>query len=500
MRRDLPAFPDLRAFLRLLERRGELVRIDAPVSLVHEMTALHQRALAEEGPALLFTRPVRADGTASPMPVVVNLFGTARRVAWGLGVEPAALPRLAADLLALRSPTAPQSLSELGAGIGLARAALRLRPRRVPRERMGARLLTGAAVDLTLLPAQLCWPGEPAPLITWPLVITRPPEGRAMRDHNLGVYRMQILGNNRAILRWLPQRGGARHAKAWAARGEVMPVAVAIGADPALMLSAAMPLPEGISEYELAGLLAGERPSLIEGAGGLSLPAEAEILLEGEVRPGEMAAEGPYGDHTGYYNEVAEFPVFTVTRMTVRPGAIYASTFTGRPPDEPSRIGEVFNEFLIPFARERFPEIADLWLPPEACSYRIAVVSISKSYPGQARRVMLGLWSLLPQFLYTKLVIVTDRDIDIRDWKSVMWAIATRADPGRDLLVIPDTPIDYLDFASPKPGLGAKLGIDATLKIPPETERAQGKPLVMDAGAEARAAALWAEIKAGRVP
>jgi len=492
--RDLPPFPDLSAFLRLLERRGELLRIDHPVSVVHEMTAVHRHVLAEDGPALLFTRPLRADGKESPIPVLVNLFGTTRRVAWGLGVEPEHLDRLAAELLALRTPSAPQTLREWREGLGLARTALRLRPR-LTGEAEQSTVREGEAVDLGLLPAQICWPGEPAPLITWPVVITRPPASVALRAHNLGVYRMQILDRRRAILRWLPQRGGARHHAAWMASGHAMPVAVAIGADPALLLSAAMPLPEGLSEYELAALLAGERLVLREGQGGLLVPGRAEILLEGKVLPGAQAAEGPYGDHTGYYNDVESFPVLEVSRMTIAPRARYLSTFTGKPPDEPSRIGEVFNRFLLPFARQYWPELRDLHLPPEACSYRIAIAAIAKTYPGQARRVMLGLWSLLPQFLYTKLIIVTDADIDIRSWAEVMWAVATRADWGRDTLLIPDTPVDYLDFASPKAGLGAKFGIDATLKIPPETDRPQGRPLVMTEALEAQAAALWAEIR-----
>jgi 4-hydroxy-3-polyprenylbenzoate decarboxylase len=494
-RRELPPFRDLRDFLVHLEGRGQLLRIRHPVSAVNEMTEIHRRVLLDHGPALLFEEVVKADGARSDMPVLVNLFGTVERVAWGLGVRPGSLPELGELLAELRQPRPPQGLGDALRKLPLARAALAMRPREAvnpPAQRVVRR---GAAVDLGALPAQICWPGEPAPLLTWPLVMTRPPESESPDDYNVGVYRMQVLGRDRAILRWLAQRGGARHHRMWQARGKDMPVAVVIGADPATILSAALPLPETVSEISFSGLLRGERPPLARCVSiPLQVPAEAEIIIEGTVSPTETAPEGPYGDHTGYYNSIEEFPVMRVSAITMRERPIYLSTFTGRPPDEPSRIGEALNELFLPFVRRQFPEVADLWLPPEACSYRIAIVALRKSYPGQARRVMLGLWSLLPQLTYTKLLIAVDADVDVRDWADVMWAVSTRSDPSRDLVRIDDTPIDYLDFASPKAGLGGKLGIDATVKIAPETEREFGRPLVMDPDVVARVDRLWGEL------
>ena len=431
----------------------------------------------------------------SAMPVLVNLFGTVERVAWGLGVRPAALSELGELLAELRQPRPPQGLGDALRRLPLARAALAMRPREAsspPAQRVVRR---GAAVDLGALPAQVCWPGEPAPLLTWPLVITRPPGADLPDAYNVGVYRMQVLGRDRAILRWLAQRGGARHHRMWQARGQDMPVAVVIGADPATILSAALPLPETVSEISFSGLLRGERPALARCLTvPLQVPAEAEIVIEGTVSPTETAPEGPYGDHTGYYNSVEEFPVLRVSAITMRERPVYLSTFTGRPPDEPSRIGEALNALFLPFVRRQFPEVTDLWMPPEACSYRIGVVALRKSYPGQARRVMLGLWSLLPQLTYTKLLIAVDEDVAVRDWADVMWAVSTRSDPSRDLLRIDGTPIDYLDFASPKAGLGGKLGIYATVKIGPETEREFGRPLVMDPEVVARVDRIWSEL------
>jgi 4-hydroxy-3-polyprenylbenzoate decarboxylase len=488
-RRDLPSFRDLRDFMAWLEAAGELVRIREPVSAVHEVTEIHRRALDRDGPALLFERPVKADGHASSMPLLVNLFGTTRRVAAGLGVEASNLAALGEALASIRQPTPPKDLGEAWLRLPLVRAALSMRPKEMISATCQSEILTGEAIDLARLPAQILWPGEPAPLITWPLVITRPPDGGT---ENVGVYRMQILGRDRAIMRWLAHRGGAAHHRLWQERGLDMPVAVAIGADPATMLAAAMPLPEGISELRFSGLLRGERPRLAPAASiPLMVPADAEIVIEGLVSATETAPEGPYGDHTGYYNAVEDFPVMRVTAMTLRRQPVYVSTFVGRPPDEPSRIGEAFNPLFVPLAQQHFPEIVDLWLPPEACSYRVAVIAIDKRYPGQARRVMLGLWSLLPQLTYTKLIIVVDRDVDIRDWRSVMWALSTRADPSRDLVAIDDTPIDYLDFASPKSGLGGKLGVDATNKIGTETERAWGRPLEMNEDVCARVDEVW---------
>ncbi len=494
-RRDLPPFRDLRAFMEFLEERRQLHRIAEPVSAVHQMTEIHRRVLQEHGPALLFEHVIKADGSRSDMPVLVNLFGTVERVAWGLGVRPSRLPDLGELLAELREPRPPQDLGDALRKLPLARAALAMRPKETARADVQSVVWRGAEVDLGHLPAQVCWPGEPAPLLTWPLVVTRPPDSESTDDYNLGVYRMQVLARDRVILRWLAQRGGARHHRMWRARGLPMPVAVVIGADPATVLAAALPLPETVSEISFSGLLRGERPRLARCATiPMQAPAAAEIVLEGYVAPDETAPEGPYGDHTGYYNSVEDFPVMRVSAITMRERPVYLSTFTGRPPDEPSRIGEALNSLFLPFVRRSFPEVADIWLPPEACSYRIAVVALRKSYPGQARRVMLGLWSLLPQFTYTKMLIAVDPDVNVRDWADVMWAVSTRMDPSRDLVRIDGTPIDYLDFASPKAGLGGKLGIDATVKIGPETEREFGRVLAMDPAVAARVDAIWSRL------
>jgi len=495
MRRDCPDFPDLRAFARHLEDHGALRRIAEPVSIVHEMTEVHRRTLQSGGPALLFEKPVRADGELARMPVLVNLFGTSQRVASGLGCRPEGLPRLGETLAWLRQPEPPEDLREALARVPVLRAALSTRPSSAWRAPVHETVLEGSAVDLTALPVQTHWPGEPAPLITWPLVITAPPGDLEARHTNVGVYRLQVLGRDRLIVRWLAHRGGAKHHALWRVRNLPMPVAIAIGADPAMMLAAALPLPETISELTFSGLLRGSRPRIVAGRTvPLPVPADAEIVIEGEVSPHETAPEGPYGDHTGYYNAVEPFPVMRVTAITHRRDPIYLSTFTGRPPDEPSVIGACFNQVFVPLVRKQFPEVVDFYLPPEACSYRAAVVSIKKHYPGQARRLMLGLWSMLPQFTYTKLLILVDPDIDVRSWADVMWAVATRSDPSRDLLTLEDTPIDYLDFASPKPGLGGKLGIDATGKIPPETSRAWGEVLRMSPEVVARVDALWSRL------
>lgn len=492
-RRHLPAFRHLRGFVDHLEEAGQLKRISEPVSVVHEVTEIHRRVLSEGGPALLFIRPIRPDGSQAEMPLLTNLFGTVERVAWGLGVRPEDLPALGEALAELRAPQAPRDLADAWRKLPLARAAMTMRPRRQNGAPVQERVFRGDEIDLRALPAQICWPGEPAPLLTWPLVITNPPlpEG----ESNVGVYRMQVLGRDRAIMRWLAHRGGARHHEQWRRLGRDMPVAVVIGADPATILSAVLPLPETVSELRFSGLLRGERPVLTPCVTvPLSVPAEAEIVIEGTVSASDTAPEGPFGDHTGYYNAVEPFPVLTVTAVTMRRCPLYLSTFTGRAPDEPSRIGEALTPLFLPLLRRQFPEVEDFWLPPEACSYRIAVVSINKRYPGQARRLMLGLWSILPQFTYTKLLVVVDTDIDVRDWREVMWAVATRCDASRDLVKLTDTPIDYLDFASPKPGLGGKLGIDATNKIGPETEREWGEVLEMDPAVVARVDAIWASL------
>jgi 4-hydroxy-3-polyprenylbenzoate decarboxylase len=496
--RDLPRFRDLRGFLAHLDAAGQLRRIAEPVGVVHEITEIHRRVIADGGPALLFERPVQPDGTVSGIPLLTNLFGTVERVAWGLGIRPENLPALGRTLAELREPKPPRGLSEAWQALPLARAALSMRPRNTRRAPAQELVFRGDAIDLSTLPAQLCWPGEPAPLITWPLVLTLPPEPSSEDEGNLGVYRMQVLGRDRAILRWLAHRGGARHHAQWRRLGRDMPVAIVIGADPATILSAVLPLPETVPELRFSGLLRGERPTLVPCVSvPLAVPSEAEIVIEGLVSPEETAPEGPYGDHTGYYNAVEPFPVMRVTAVTMRRAPLYLSTFTGRAPDEPSRIGEALNVLFLPLLQRQFPEVINVWLPPEACSYRIAVIAIAKRYPGQARRLMLGLWSLLPQFSYTKLVIVVDADIDPRDWAQVMWAVATRSDSSRDLVSIADTPIDYLDFASPKPGLGGKLGIDATNKLPPETEREWGRPMAMDPAVSSRIDALWSSLGLG---
>lgn len=454
------------------------------------MTEIHRRVLQDNGPALLFEQPIKADGALSEIPVLVNLFGTRQRVAWGLGVEPDNLPNLGRALAELSEPQPPRNLADAMSKLPLARGIMAMRPKYIDTPPVHDIVWRDDSADLGRLPVQICWSGEPAPLVTWPMVVTRAPDDEA--DINVGIYRMQVLDRNRLILRWLAHRGGARHHHQWKARGLDMPVAIAIGADPATVLTAALPLPETISEFRFAGLLRGARLPLARCISvPLSVPAEAEIVIEGTVSPDETAPEGPYGDHTGYYNAVENFPVMRVSAITMRWKPIYLSTYTGRPPDEPSRIGEVFNELLVPLLQKRIPEIVDLWLPPEACSYRIAVASISKRYPGQARRAMLALWSMLPQLTYTKFLILVDPDIDVRNWADVMWAVATRSDPSRDLVTLTDTPIDYLDFASPKPGLGGKLGIDATTKLPPETEREWGRPLAMDKSVIARVNELW---------
>ncbi len=490
--RDLPPFRDLRSFTTHLEAKGQLVRMSEPVSVVHEITEIHRRVLRDHGPALLFEAPILPDGTPAAMPVLANLFGTRERIAWGFGIEPGKLAEFGAHLAALREPSPPRDLADAMSKLPLARAALAMRPKTVGSPPVQEVVLRGDAIDLTRLPAQICWPGEPAPLITWPLVITRSPDDGACEQPNVGVYRMQIIGRDRAILRWLAHRGGARHHHQWKALGADMPVAVAIGTDPATILSAVLPLPETLSEIRFAGLIAGRRPRMSPCVTvPLMVPADAEIVIEGMVCAEETAPEGPFGDHTGYYNAVENFPVLRVTAVTMRRAPIYLSTFTGRPPDEPSRIGEVLNELFVPLVRKQLPEVIDLWLPPEACSYRIGVASISKRYPGQARRVMLALWSLLPQLSYTKFLIVVDADIDVRNWADVMWAISTRSDPSRDLVTLADTPIDYLDFASPRTGLGGKLGIDATNKIGAETTREWGRVMKMDADVTARVDAMW---------
>ena len=471
----------LRDFISRLERKGDLVRVSEPVSTVLEMTEIQTRLLAEGGPAVLFENPVNADGSPASMPVLVNLFGTVERVAMGMDRRPEELRSVGEMLAFLRQPEPPAGFRDALDKLPLVKTVMAMRPKTIGYGPVQDVIQTGDQIDLTQLPVQTCWPGEPAPLITWPLVVTKGPSDAKEDDFNLGIYRMQVLGRNRTIMRWLKHRGGAQHHRRWAAeRPEPLPAAVVIGADPGTILAAVTPVLDTLSEYQFAGLLRGRKVELVDcQTVPLKVPAHAEIVLEGHVSLEDHEDEGPYGDHTGYYNAVEKFPVFTVSAITRRKDPIYLSTFTGRPPDEPSVLGEALNDVFVPLLIQQFPEIVDFWLPPEGCSYRIAVVSMKKAYPGHAKRVMLGVWSYLRQFMYTKWVIVVDDDINARDWKDVMWAISTRMDPARDITVIENTPIDYLDFASPEDGLGSKIGLDATNKWPPETKREWGTRIRM---------------------
>lgn len=489
--RLLPQFCDLGSFLSYLDGKGQLRQISAPVSTRFELTEIHKRVIAAHGPALRMTMPVDDRGGGSSFSVVANIFGTRERVAWGLGTDIRGLETLGALLAWMRSPQAPQNLRQARHMFSAARGALAARPKIVS----SSRLWRDAEPDFAILPVQTCWPEDAGPLITWPVVVTRPPGDGDPGKYNLGIYRMQVIARDRAIIRWLPMRGGAAHHRMWQARGLEMPVAVVIGADPATLIAAVMPAPEGVSELSLSGLINDRRVGLspcksIE----LHVPASAEIVLEGTVSPNETAQEGPFGDHTGYYNGAEHFPVFKLKRIRVRDGANYLTTFTGRAPDEPSVLAEALLDVFKPLLRQQIPEILDVWLPPEACSYRIAVVSIVKKYAGQARRVMMGFWSLLPQFSMTKMVVVVDDDIDIRSWPDVMWAVATRMDFSRDLMTLDRTPIDTLDFASPLEGLGGKIGFDATRKIGPETSREWGKELKMSSHIVERVSERWDEL------
>ena len=497
------AYRSLREFIAKLEAAGELVRVSQPVSTVLEMTEICTRLLAEGGPAVLFEHPVKADGEASSMPCLVNLFGTVKRVAMGVtldGVERTTAGELreVGELLAfLRQPEPPRGLKDAWDMLPLARTVMGMRPKIVSRAPVQEVVLTGNDIDLSRLPIQTCWPGEPAPLITWPLVVTKGPSESREDDFNLGIYRMQVVSRDRTIMRWLAHRGGAQHHRRWKAAGkpEPLPACAVLGADPGTILAAVTPVPDTLSEYQFAGLLRGAKAELVAAKTvPLMVPAEAEIVLEGHVLLDDYADEGPYGDHTGYYNSVERFPIFQISAITMRRDPIYLTTFTGRPPDEPSVLGEALNEVFIPLLQQQFPEIVDFWLPPEGCSYRIAVVSIRKAYPGHAKRVMLGVWSYLRQFMYTKWVIVVDDDIDARDWKDVMWALSTRMDPARDITLIENTPIDYLDFASPDSGLGSKVGLDATNKWPPETKREWGSKIAMDPEMVRQVSERWREL------
>lgn len=483
-------YKDLRDFIAQLEARGELKRIKAPVDPNLEMTEICDRVLRAGGPALLFENPV-----GHSVPVLGNLFGTPQRVALGMGAESVSALREIGELLAfLKSPEPPKGMRDAWKNLPIFRKVLDMAPkvrRSAPCQDV---VIEGDQVDLGNLPIQTCWPGDAGPLITWALVITRGPH---QKRQNLGIYRQQVIGRNRVIMRWLSHRGGALDFRDWqkAHPGEPFPIAVALGADPATLLGAVTPVPDTLSEYAFAGLLRGSRTELVGCIGSdLQVPASAEIVLEGHIYPDDMAPEGPFGDHTGYYNEVDDFPVFTVERITQRKDPIYHSTYTGRPPDEPAVLGVALNEVFVPILQKQFPEIVDFYLPPEGCSYRMAIISMRKQYPGHAKRVMMGAWSFLRQFMYTKFIIVVDEDVNARSWEDVIWAMTTRMDPARDTVMVENTPIDYLDFASPVSGLGSKIGFDATNKWPGETTREWGNPIVMDETTKARVDALWPEL------
>jgi 4-hydroxy-3-polyprenylbenzoate decarboxylase len=488
------AYADLRDFLSQLEREGELKRIGVEVSPRLEMTEICARVLAQDGPALLFEKPA-----GHSIPVLGNLFGSVRRICRAMGAADAAALREIGKLLAvLREPEAPKGWKDLVSRLpelkDLAFKVFDMVPKVQTSGPCQEVVWEGKDVDLARLPVQTCWPEDAGPLITWGLTVTRGPH---KARQNLGIYRQQVVGPNRIIMRWLAHRGGALDFRdhRLARPGEPFPVAVALGADPATILGAVTPVPDALGEYQFAGLLRGARTELVKCLGSdLQVPAAAEIVLEGAIHPEDTALEGPHGDHTGYYNEAETFPVLSVERITLRRKPIYHSTYTGKPPDEPAMLGVALNEVFVPLLQKQFPEIADFYLPPEGCSYRMAVVRMKKQYPGHAKRVMFGVWSYLRQFMYTKFIVVLDEDVDARDWKEVVWAITTRVDPARDTLIVENTPIDYLDFASPVAGLGSKMGIDATHKWPGETGRNWGRPIAMDAAVKRRVDALWKEL------
>lgn len=483
-------YKDLRDFIAQLESMGELKRVSLEVDPRLEMTEFCDRVLRREGPAILFEKP-----RGHSIPVLANLFGTVRRVALGMGEEdPRRLREIGKLLAYLKEPEPPRGLKDAWEKWPVLKQVLNMAPKEVGGAPCQEVVWEGKDIDLAKLPIQTCWPGDAGPLITWGLVVTKGPH---KQRQNLGIYRQQVIGPNKLIMRWLAHRGGALDFREFqqANPGKPFPLAVALGADPATILGAVTPVPDSLSEYQFAGLLRGAKTEVVKCLGSeLQVPASAEIVLEGHIHPGEMAPEGPFGDHTGYYNEVEQFPVFTIDRITLRRDPIYHSTYTGKPPDEPAILGVALNEVFVPLLQKQFPEIADFYLPPEGCSYRMAVVSMKKQYPGHAKRVMFGVWSFLRQFMYTKFILVTDDDVNVRDWKEVMWALTTRVDPARDTLIVENTPIDYLDFASPVSGLGSKMGIDATNKWPGETGREWGTPIRMDAATKARIDALWHEL------
>ncbi len=483
-------YRDLRDFIRLLEKQGELKRIQQPVDPVLEITEICDRTLKQQGPALLFENPRGSD-----VPLLGNLFGTAHRVALGMGAETVDSLRDIGHLLAyLKEPEPPKGMRDAFDKLPMFKQVLNMPAKVVKAAPCQEVVLEGEDIDLGRYPVQTCWPDDAGPLITWALVITK---GPYKERQNLGIYRQQVIGRNKTIMRWLAHRGGALDFKEWqdSHPGEPFPVAVALGADPATILAAVTPVPDALSEYAFAGLLRGSKTEVAECLlSSLQVPASAEIVLEGFIYPGETAPEGPFGDHTGYYNEVDEFPVFTIEKITQRSAPIYHSTYTGRPPDEPAILGVALNEVFVPILQKQFPEIVDFYLPPEGCSYRMAVISMKKQYAGHAKRVMLGTWSFLRQFMYTKFVIVTDDDVNVRDWQDVIWAMTTRMDPARDITLLENTPIDYLDFASPVSGLGSKAGFDATNKWPGETDREWGRPITMSREISDRIDDIWSSL------
>ncbi|GLR72442.1 4-hydroxy-3-polyprenylbenzoate decarboxylase [Agaribacter marinus] len=483
-------YKDLRDFIAKLEEIGELKRVSMPIDTELEMTEIADRTLRAGGPAILFEKP-----KGSNIPVLANLFGTPRRVALGMGQESVEALRDVGRLLAfLKEPEPPKGIKDLFSKIPVFKQVLNMPVKEVKKAPCQQHVISNDDVDLDTLPIQRCWPGDAAPLVTWGLTVTR---GPYKKRQNLGIYRQQKIAKNKLIMRWLSHRGGALDFKEWCEQNpdKPYPVSVALGADPATILGAVTPVPDTLSEYAFAGLLRGDKTEVVKCiSNDLQVPASAEIVLEGYIQPGEMADEGPYGDHTGYYNEVDQFPVFTVTHITHRDQPIYHSTYTGRPPDEPAILGVALNEVFVPILQKQFPEIVDFYLPPEGCSYRMAVVTMKKQYPGHAKRVMMGVWSFLRQFMYTKFVIVCDDDVNARDWNDVIWAITTRMDPARDTTLIENTPIDYLDFASPVSGLGSKMGMDATNKLPGETDREWGTPIVMDDAIVKKIDDIWDEL------
>jgi 4-hydroxy-3-polyprenylbenzoate decarboxylase len=480
-------YKDLRDFIKQLEKQGELKRITVEVDPYLEMTEICDRTLKRGGPALLFENPKGAN-----IPVLANLFGTPRRVAMGMGADSVTELRGIGELLAyLKEPEPPKGMKDAWEKFPVFKQVLNMAPKIISSPPCQELVRQGDEIDLGDYPIQTCWPEDAAPLITWPLVITKGPN---KERQNLGIYRMQVIGKNKVIMRWLAHRGGALDFKEFQAAhpGQPFPVSVALGADPATILAAVTPVPDSLSEYAFAGLLRGSKTEVAKSLlNDLQVPASAEIVLEGFIYPDEFAAEGPYGDHTGYYNEVADFPVFTIERITQRQAPIYHSTYTGRPPDEPAILGVALNEVFVPILQKQFPEIVDFYLPPEGCSYRMAVISMKKQYAGHAKRVMLGTWSFLRQFMYTKFVIVVDDDVDVRNWQDVIWAMTTRMDPARDLTILENTPIDYLDFASPVSGLGSKVGFDATNKWPGETNREWGRTIVMSPEVVKKVDEMW---------